>query len=61
MNVLARCGWTRFFAYCMLKRLVGLPSALVLAPSAYGKLFDEIKIYVGCLALKTLEAPCLNI
>ncbi|CAK9089568.1 Uncharacterized protein SCF082_LOCUS42260, partial [Durusdinium trenchii] len=47
MNVLARCGWTRFFAYCMLKRLVGLPSALVLAPSAYGKLFDEIKIYVG--------------
>ncbi|CAK9034661.1 unnamed protein product [Durusdinium trenchii] len=46
VNVLARCGWTRFLAYSLVKRL-GLKQAWILAPSAYGKLHDEIKIYVG--------------
>lgn len=58
VNVLARCGWTRFLAYSLVKRL-GLKQAWILAPSAYGKLHDEIKIYVGHLGVH--RYPCLSL
>ena len=44
---MTRCGWTRFFAYCFLKKLAGQRVAMCFAPTLYGKLHDEIKIYVG--------------
>lgn len=48
LNVLVRSGWLRYGCYCMAKKIVGTERAFhALAPTAWSKLHDEMKIYGG--------------
>eukprot|EP00435_Cladocopium_sp_Y103_P046851 s1389_g13.t1 len=48
INVMVRTGWTRLCCFFAFKYTIGLSRALSLcAPTAYSKLHDETKIYVG--------------
>eukprot|EP00435_Cladocopium_sp_Y103_P044935 s2865_g12.t1 len=48
LNVLSRLGWLRWLAFQVLKRSFGLRIATAIAaPTAWSKLHDEVKIYVG--------------
>lgn len=48
LNVLSRLGWLRWLAFQFLKRSFGVRIArAIAAPTAWSKLHDEVKIYVG--------------
>ncbi|CAK9094342.1 Uncharacterized protein SCF082_LOCUS44348 [Durusdinium trenchii] len=47
LNVMVRTGWTRLCGFHLLKWTIGFPYAFICAPTAYSKLHDETKIYVG--------------
>eukprot|EP00913_Durusdinium_trenchii_P032028 g29996.t2 len=53
LNVMVRTGWTRLCGFHLLKWTIGFPYAFICAPTAYSKLHDETKIYVGACSVKT--------
>ena len=60
LNVMARCGWTRLCLFLTLKKAAGLKRALFFAPTAFGKLHDEIKIYAGYFRFPAIFALVLS-
>ena len=56
LNVTARTGWLRLSGFYALKRTVGIRIALACAPTAFSKLHDEAKIYVGYFRFITILA-----
>lgn len=47
LNIMARTGWSRLACFYALKGTIGVPCALACAPTAFSKLHDETKVYVG--------------
>ena len=60
LNVVARSGWTRLCLFLALKKAAGLKRALFFAPTAFGKLHDEIKIYAGYFRFPAIFALVLS-
>ena len=47
LNVFVRLGWLRFSFFCALRTLAGVKAAVMVAPTSWNVLHDELKVYGG--------------